>query len=72
VKAFDWLDRLALEDVPRTHRFHSEHPDLLLEQHGQDLVLKTAVMRVHHIQGHLHGIEPELMLRRRLKHVQMD
>jgi hypothetical protein len=40
-----------------------------LTRNGQDLRLKAAKMRVHHIQRHLNGIKTKAELFRRVEHV---
>ena len=50
---------------------HAQNAYLLLHQQRQNLMLKTAEVRVHHIERHLHGIEPERVLGGDFQHPQM-
>ena len=72
VEAFDGLDGLTLEDDAAGHGLHSQHTDLLVDQHGEHLVSETAEMEIHDVQGHLHGIEAEVVLAGCFQHAQMN
>ena len=52
---------LTLEEDPGAQGFHSEDADLLPDQDGQNFLLKALVVSVHHVQRHLHGVEPEIV-----------
>ena len=50
---------LALENNVATHRLHTENADIVLKQDQQHFLFKTIEVRVHHVEGHLNGIECE-------------
>ncbi len=72
MKTFDGADGVGPQNDSIGHRFHAEHADLLSDQVGQDKSLETAVMCVHHVQGHLHRSELEAVFVGRLEHMKMD
>ena len=72
VQALHRGDGLALEDDARAHRLHAEHADALLHEHGEHHLLEAAVVRVHHVERHLHGVEGELVLVGGLEHREVD
>src|SRR5207253_7812122 len=72
VQALDGRDRLAVEDELVSHRLHAEDTDLLLDQPWQDLVLEAPEVRVHDVQGHLDGVEPEVVGGRHVEHPAVD
>src|SRR6185437_4232660 len=39
---------------------------------GNDFLFEAVVMGVHHVEGHLHAIEAEVVLVRRLEHLQVN
>ena len=72
MEALDGFDDVAAEDRPAAERFHAQHPDLLLHEHGQDLVFEAAEVSIHHIQGHLHCIEVEFVFGGNFQHAEMN
>ena len=54
------------------HRLHSQHTDVVLEQHGQNLFFETVEVRIHYVERHLNGIEREAVLGRGGQHFQMS
>ena len=42
--------------ISSSQAFHADDTDILLEAHGNHLVLKTAILRVHDVDGHLRGV----------------
>src|SRR5438309_1606329 len=62
----------AHEDERIAHRLHPQHADVLLDQHGHDLFLEAVVMGIHHVQRHLHRVEPEPLRPRGVEHPEMD
>jgi len=53
------------------HRLHSQHTDVVLEQHGQNLFFETVEVRIHYVERHLNGIEREAVLGRGGQYFQM-
>lgn len=72
LQTFDGFDGVALENDAAAHGFHAEHADALLDELGQDLVFEAAKVRVHDVEGHLDGVEAEVVLRGHLQHSEMD
>src|SRR3989449_2261624 len=72
VEAFDGHHGAAHQDERIAHGLHPQHSDVLLDEPGHDLLLEAVVMRVHHIQRHLHRVEPEPVRPRGVEHPQMD
>ena len=72
MEAFDGFDGVAFEDDAAAHGFHAEHADALLDKFGQDLVFEAAEVRVHDVEGHLDGVETEVVLARQLEHAEVD
>src|SRR5882762_8002060 len=44
----------------------------MLDQHGQDFLLKAVVVRVHHVERHLYRVKGELMGKTGLKHFEVN
>src|SRR5271163_1213101 len=65
-------DGFALEDKRVAHRFHSQDPDFVGNQSRKDLLLETPKMRIHDVQGHLHGVEAEFVSGGDLQHPEMN
>jgi hypothetical protein len=63
---------LALKDDVVAHRFHAKHPNTVLCQNREDSFFETVKVSIHHVERHLHRIEPEPVLRSRAQHLQMN
>src|SRR5438876_374317 len=72
MQALDGRHGLALKDEGIPHRFHSEHPDLVRDQVGENLMFETPKMCVHDVQWHLHGVKTEFVGRSDLQHPEMN
>src|SRR6266550_8498218 len=59
VKALHRTGCLAFENNVVTHRLHTEHADVVLEQDRQNFLFKAIKVRVHYVERHLNGIERE-------------
>src|SRR5215469_16255844 len=53
-------------------RLHAQDSDVSPYQDWQNFLFKTVVVRVHHVEGHLHGIERELMFGSGIEHFEMN
>src|SRR5882762_1479734 len=62
VKALHRGGCFALENNVVTHRLHTEHTDVVLNQDRQHFRFKTIKVRVHYVERHLNGIEREAVL----------
>src|SRR5437016_1142057 len=72
MEAFDGRHRTAQQDEWIAQRLHSQHADVLLDQHGHDLLREAVVMGIHHVQRHLHRVEPEPLRPRGFEHPEVD
>ena len=72
MKGFDGLDGVAFEDVGVAEGFHGEDADALLECDRHDLFGEGAEVCVHDVDGHLNGVEVEVVLLRGFEHAEMD
>ncbi len=72
VKCFDGLDGVAVEDEVVAEGLHGEDADALFECDGHDLFGEGAEVRVHDVDGHLNGVEVEVVLLRGLEHAKVD
>ena len=64
--------RARSQDDAVGQALHAEHADVLLHELGQHQLLEAAVVRVHHVQRHLHRVEREPVLARDFERVQVD
>ncbi len=72
LQALDGGDRLALEDDPEPIDFMPSTPIPFLHEHRQDELLEAAVVGIHHVERHLHGVEGELVVIGRLQHREVN
>src|SRR2546422_588463 len=72
VEALDGRHRTAHQNERIAHGLHPQHADVLLDQHGHDLLHEAVVMGIHHVQGHLHRVEPEPVRPGGVEHPQVD
>ncbi len=72
VEGFDGLDGVAFENVRIAEGLHGEDADALFERDGHDLVLEGAEVCVHDVDGHLNGVEVEVVFLRDLEHAKVD
>ncbi len=71
-QAVDGRHRAALQDHAGAHRLHPEDADVLPHQDGEDARLEAVVLRVHRVEGHLHGVEAEPVPPRLGEHREVD
>src|ERR1700676_3231104 len=62
VKALHGGGGLALENDVVTHRLHTQHADVVLEQDRQNFLFETIEVRVHYVERHLNSVEREPVL----------
>ena len=68
MQAFHGVDGTAIENDLVAHRLHTKYPNVLFHQHWHDLVLETAKMGIHQIQGHLDGVKSSTVFIPNLQH----
>src|SRR6202041_152907 len=71
-QTFHRAGRFALKDHTAADWFHPDDTNFLLHEFRQDKVAKTPKMSVHHVQGHLHRVEREVMFLGGLQHAEMN
>ena len=71
VEAFQWIDRLALQNERIAQRLHPQYADVFRQQYREHFFLETIIMRIHEIERHLYGIEDEVMTEGGLEHPQV-
>ena len=62
MQALDGGHGVGLENRAAGQRLHAEHTDAFLDEERHDLFGEAPEVRVQHVQRHLHGVEPELVL----------
>ena len=62
LEGFEGLDCLAVEDEVIAEGLHGKDADALFDGDGHDLVGEGAEVRIHNVDGHLHGVEVEAVL----------
>jgi hypothetical protein len=72
VEAFDGFDDVTVEDNAAAHGFHAEHTNALLDELWQDLLFEAAKVGIHDVEGHLDGVEAEVVLGGHLEHAEVD
>jgi len=72
VEALEWSRRFALENKVVAHWLHAEHAHIVLKQDRQHFSFEAVEVRIHYVQRHLDGVEPEPMLGSGVQHLQMD
>src|SRR5262249_730850 len=72
LQAFEGGDALAFENVAAGDRLHARYADLFWNEDGQHLLFEATEVRVHDVEGHLHGVEREMILIGKLEHSEMD
>ena len=72
LEAFHGLEGVAFEQAGVAEGFHGEDTDALLVGDGDDLFEEGTEMGVHDVDGHLHGVEVEVVLFRDIEHAEVD
>ena len=74
VQAFERINCFALKNDPvcAPKRFHSENSDLLFLQLRHHELSEAAEVGVQQVQRHLYAVELKPILRRHLKHIEMN
>src|SRR6516162_6226992 len=72
MQTLDRLNGAALQNEMVTKRFHGLHPDPILYQKWQNLVLETAKMCVHDVQWHLHCVKMKPVLQSNFEHPEVN
>src|SRR6516162_6412118 len=72
MQTLDRLNGAALQNEMVTKRFHGLHPDPILYQKWQNLVLETAKMCVHDVQWDLHCVKMKRVLQSNFEHPEVN
>src|SRR5256712_2124291 len=72
VEALDGRHGAAHQDERIAQGLHPQHADVLLDEPGHDVPREAVVMRIHHVQRHLHRVEPEPVRPGGVEHPEMD
>ena len=72
VQALDGGGGVAAQDEAVADGLHAEDAHVVLARDGQDFCGEAVVVRVHHVEGHLHGVEGEAVAIGGLDHAEMD
>ncbi len=72
LEALDGRYGPRFQDEAICEALHTEHADVLFHQFWKHQSFEAAIVRVHHVERHLHGVEDKTPLSGDLEHVQVD